>query len=121
MTRRTRDDAKPVGGVRRAVDSSLVVGTVLTVITTVLYLLSPIDAVPDLVPIAGQLDDAVAVLLGGGTVGFMTLLRLFVGVGIRDRRTRRACFLVLLMVMLPVLACIGCIGGAAVLVLANPG
>ncbi len=42
---------------------------------TVLYVLFPIDAVPDIIPVAGQADDLVAILAGGGSVAFMTALR----------------------------------------------
>ncbi len=44
-------------------------------IVTVLYILSPIDLVPDVVPVLGQLDDLAILLLG---------IRLFIAVSPKD-------------------------------------
>jgi hypothetical protein len=98
--------------VRRAVDTSLVMGIVLAIITTLLYVLSPIDAVPDLVPVLGQLDDMVAILLGGGSVSVLAALRVLIGAGVHNPAARKACLSLLLIVVVPVVMGIACVAAA---------
>jgi hypothetical protein len=42
---------------------------------TAIYVFSPVDLVPDLIPVAGQADDIAAILAGGGSVTFLTIMR----------------------------------------------
>lgn len=41
--------------------SDIPVGTIISIVATLIYLLSPIDLIPDLVPVVGYLDDAAIV------------------------------------------------------------
>jgi hypothetical protein len=61
--------------VRQALDWGISGSILAILLLTALYLFSPIDAIPDLIPFAGQADDLGAVLAGGGTVTFLTVLR----------------------------------------------
>ncbi len=56
-------------------DSRVPMGAKVVPILTVLYVLSPIDLVPDMVPVLGQLDDLAIILLG---------IRLFIAVSPKD-------------------------------------
>ncbi len=56
-------------------DSRVPMGAKVVPILTVLYVLSPIDLVSDMVPVLGQLDDLAIVLLG---------IRLFIAVSPKD-------------------------------------
>ncbi|GAB4428089.1 MAG: hypothetical protein Kow00106_23650 [Anaerolineae bacterium] len=67
---RTRDPL-----VRQALDWGISGSILAILLLTALYVFSPVDAIPDLIPFAGQADDLGAVLAGGGTVTFLTVLR----------------------------------------------
>ncbi len=69
-------------------------GSVLAILVlTVLYVFSPIDAIPDLIPIAGQADDLAAVLAGGGSIGFLTAMRFI----LRTRVGRWGCLIAIIL------------------------
>lgn len=78
------DDSYPDDRVTRASRPSFaqlaldwgISGSILAILVlTGIYAFSPADAVPDLVPVAGQVNDLAAVLAGGGTLGFLVALR----------------------------------------------
>ncbi len=60
---------------RRMWDSQVPMGAKVVPILTVLYVLSPIDLIPDVVPVLGQLDDLAIFLLG---------IQLFIAVSPKD-------------------------------------
>jgi hypothetical protein len=69
-------------------------GSVMAIlILTVLYVLSPIDLIPDVFPIAGQVDDIAAILAGGSSVLFLTAARYL----LRTRVGRWGCLLVIIL------------------------
>lgn len=41
---------------------------VIVIVLTLVYVVSPIDFIPDFLPVVGQLDDLLALLFGGGQV-----------------------------------------------------
>lgn len=61
--------------VRQALDWGISGSILAILVLTALYLFSPLDAIPDVIPFAGQADDIGAVLAGGGTVASLTVLR----------------------------------------------
>jgi hypothetical protein len=69
-------------------------GSILAILLlTVLYVLSPVDLIPDLIPVAGQADDIAAVLAGGGSVVFLALLRY----ALRTRVGRLGCLITIVL------------------------
>ena len=108
-----------IGPVRRTVDVSLMTGIVLAIASTVIYLFSPVDLVPDLLPVLGQIDDLTVVLLGGGSVSLLTLMRVFIGTALRNRAARRGCMMLLLAASLPTLCGLVCLVGAGIGLLAS--
>jgi Protein of unknown function (DUF1232) len=90
---------QPFDQVERYVNLTYRAGVILIIVLSGIYALSPIDTVPDLVPIAGQLDDLAVLLSGGGTIGFITLMRPVV-MGIMKRPAMRAGCLFIAVVVL---------------------
>ena len=53
-------------------------GSVITiVILSAIYALSPVDALPDIVPVIGQIDDIATLIAGSSSVAFLTAMRPF--------------------------------------------
>ena len=51
-------------------------GTVIMIVVlSGIYALSPIDALPDFVPILGQIDDLATLAAGGSSLAFLTAMR----------------------------------------------
>ncbi|MBN1562366.1 MAG: DUF1232 domain-containing protein [Anaerolineae bacterium] len=76
-------------------------GSILAILVlTAIYLFSPVDLVPDLIPFAGQADDLAAVLAGSGSVGFLTIMR-FV---LRTRIGRIGCLIAIIVTSLSAFA-----------------
>lgn len=76
-SRRTTETAEPPPEslVHRAFDWGIS-GSILAIIfLTFLYTLSPLDAVPDIVPPAGQVNELAAVLAGGSSIAGLAALR----------------------------------------------
>jgi len=71
------DDPSPQGEplIRQALDWGISGSIVAILVLTAVYALLPIDAIPDFIPFAGQADDIAAILAGGGSVTFLTILR----------------------------------------------
>ncbi|MBN1284670.1 MAG: DUF1232 domain-containing protein [Anaerolineae bacterium] len=91
---------------RRAAGCGLDVGVALVVLVTLLYVGSPLDLVPDVAPGLGQLDDVLAVLVGGGSASLLALVRLIIGSEAGRKSARRGCA-VLALALLSSLMCIG--------------
>jgi hypothetical protein len=69
-------------------------GSILAILLlTVLYVLSPIDLIPDVIPVAGQADDIAAVLAGSGSVVFLAILRY----ALRTRVGRLGCLITIVL------------------------
>lgn len=105
-----RDEPEQSAGlVRRTVDASLVLGLFLAAITTLIYVFSPVDVLPDILPLLGQVDDLAAALVGGGAMGALMLARVLVGAGLRSAAARRGCLAALLIASIPVLCGLACL------------
>jgi len=76
---------------RRAIDWSTAGGIVTIIVLTLLYAVSPIDAIPDVIPIAGQADDVVAITAGTATAGFLAFLRIALRAMLASRIGRKGC------------------------------
>ncbi len=72
LAHRSRQD-EPL--VRQALDWGISGSILAILVLTALYAFSPVDAIPDFIPFAGQADDIGAILAGGGSVTFLTILR----------------------------------------------
>ena len=88
---------------KRAVDWGVSGSIIAILVLTFIYAFSPVDAVPDIIPVAGQADDVAAIAAGGGSVIFMSLLRYFLRAAVATRVGRWGCAFVL------VLAAIGAV------------
>ena len=76
---------------RRAIDWGTAGGIVTVILLTLLYAISPIDAIPDFIPVAGQADDVVAVTAGTATAGFLAFLRVALRAMLASRIGRKGC------------------------------
>jgi uncharacterized membrane protein YkvA (DUF1232 family) len=77
---------------------------ILIVVLSGIYALSPVDAVPDILPVIGQIDDIATLAAGGGSVAFLTAIRPL-AVAIAKRPVLRAgCITVIAIVGLMMLA-----------------
>jgi hypothetical protein len=79
---------------RRAVDLGVNGSIITIIILTLLYVISPVDFVPDIFPVAGQADDVAAVVAGGGSVAFLTVARYLFYFAMRSRVGRWGCLIV---------------------------
>ena len=71
-----------------------ITGSILAIIVlTVIYTLSPVDTIPDIIPVAGQVDDLAAILAGSSSVTFLAVLRFVM----RSRVARWGCLLVIVL------------------------
>lgn len=80
------EPARPTGW-WRAANWGLNASTLMVIVMTILYVISPVDAVPDVVPLAGQADDLAAILAGGTSATLLTAGRYL----LRFRAARWAC------------------------------
>jgi len=60
---------------RQALDWGISGSILAILVLTAIYAFFPVDAIPDFIPFAGQADDIAAILAGGGSVTFLTILR----------------------------------------------
>lgn len=82
---------------RQGVDWALGGSILAIVVITVLYVLFPIDAIPDFLPVAGQADDVAAVLAGGASVAVATLARYLLRGVVASRTGRIGCLAVIVL------------------------
>ncbi len=78
---------------QHAFDMGITGSIVAIVVLTALYVLSPLDFVPDVVPGVGQADDLAAVLAGSGSSLFLAVLRY----ALRSRVGRRGCLVAIVL------------------------
>ncbi|NDJ76298.1 MAG: DUF1232 domain-containing protein [Chloroflexi bacterium] len=81
---------------RRAIDRGTNLSLIIILVLTALYVISPVDLIPGIIPVAGQADDLAAVVAGGGAASFVAALR-FV---LRTRVGRWGCAVVLVLSMI---------------------
>lgn len=105
-----RGEAIPQGNMtaRRAIDWSTTGGIITVILLTLLYAFSPIDAIPDVIPVAGQADDVIAVTAGTATAGFLAFLRIALRAMLASRIGRKGCIILgAVMGVVTVLAFVG--------------
>ncbi len=113
---RKRGEVVPQGGVaaRRAIDWGTTGSIVAVILLTLLYVLSPIDAIPDLIPVAGQADDVAAVTAGTATAGILAFLRIVLRAMLASRIGRKGC-----VILAAVLGIVGVLAFVGLLSLVN--
>ncbi len=74
---------------QRALDWGISGSMLAILVLTLLYAFSPLDFIPDVIPLGGQVDDIAAILAGGGSIGFLTILRFI----LRTRIGRWGCLI----------------------------
>ncbi len=85
---------------QQAFDMGITGSIVAIIVLTALYVLSPLDFVPDVVPLAGQADDIAVVLAGSGSSLFLAVLRY----ALRSRVGRWGCLVAIALSALGALA-----------------
>lgn len=113
---RKRGEVVPQGGVaaRRAIDWGTTGSIVAVILLTLLYVLSPIDAIPDLIPVAGQADDVAAVTAGTATAGILAFVRIVLRAMLASRIGRKGC-----VILAAVLGIVGVLAFVGLLSLVN--
>jgi uncharacterized membrane protein YkvA (DUF1232 family) len=84
---------RPVSLTQQALDWGISGSVFAILILTVVYVLSPLDLIPDVLPVAGQIDDIAAILAGSGSITFLAVLRYL----LRSRVGRWGCLLVIIL------------------------
>ena len=95
-TARDYDDLpsrRPVSLTQQALDWGISGSVFAILILTVVYVLSPLDLIPDVLPVVGQMDDIAAILAGSGSITFLAVLRYV----LRSRVGRWGCLLVIVL------------------------
>jgi hypothetical protein len=90
---RVKREPEPPAIVQQALDWGISGSILAILVLTAVYLFSPVDFIPDLIPFAGQADDLAAVLSGGGSVLFLTVVRFI----LRTRVGRIGCLIAILL------------------------
>jgi hypothetical protein len=80
---------RPVSLTQQALDWGISGSVFAILILTVVYVLSPLDLIPDVLPVVGQMDDIAAILAGSGSITFLAVLRYV----LRSRVGRWGCLL----------------------------
>lgn len=78
---------------RRAIDWGVSGSIIAIVLLTAIYAFSPVDFVPDFIPLAGQADDIAAITAGGGSVLFLTVMRYILRALMGSRAARWGCLI----------------------------
>jgi hypothetical protein len=84
---------RPASLTQQALDWGISGSVFAILILTVVYVLSPLDLIPDVLPVVGQMDDIAAILAGGGSITFLAVLRYV----LRSRVGRWGCLLVIVL------------------------
>jgi hypothetical protein len=84
---------RPASLTQQALDWGISGSVFAILILTVVYVLSPLDLIPDVLPVVGQMDDIAAILAGGGSITFLAVLRYV----LRSRVGRWGCLFVIVL------------------------
>jgi hypothetical protein len=90
---RVKRQPAPPAIVQQALDWGISGSILAILVLTAIYLFSPIDFIPDVIPFAGQADDLAAVLAGSGSVAFLTVMRFI----LRTRIGRMGCLIAIIL------------------------